>query len=202
MKLYNAPASGNCHKVRLFLSILGLDYDIVPVNLAAGEQNTPEYLAMNPLHQVPVLDDDGHIVRDSQAILVYLARREGKDDWLPTDARGEGEVMQWLAFSANEMINGCAIARALVKFKREGDVPAAQQKAKAALAILEGRLADNDWLAVGRPTIADMACYPYAGLIWEGDIALDPYPNIRAWLARVEALPGYAGMPGLAGIPV
>lgn len=202
MKLYNVIPSGNCHKVRLFLSILGLDYQTVPVDMAAGDHKTPEYLAMNPLHQVPVLDDDGFILRDSQAILVYLARREGRDDWLPTDARGEGQVMQWLAFSANEMINGCAIARALIKFKRDGDIPAAQTRARAALAILEGHLADNDWLALGRPTVADIACYPYAGLIWEGDISLDDYPNIQAWLTRVEALPGYAGMPGLAGIPV
>jgi len=202
MKLYDAGASGNCHKVRLFLSILGLDYEAVPVNLAEGEQNTPEYLAMNPLHQVPVLDDAGFVLRDSQAILVYLARREGKDDWLPTDAKAMGEVMQWMIFSGNEMLHGCAVSRALIKFGREGDIPLAQSRANAALAVLDGRLDKSDWLAFDRPTIADIANYPYAGMVWEGQVSLDPYPNVRAWLERVEALDGWVGMPGLAGIPV
>lgn len=197
MKLYDAAASGNCHKVRLMLALLGRAYETVAVNLPDQEQKTPAYLAMNPLGQVPVLDDDGYVIRDSQAILVYLARKYGGDDWLPTDAADLGEVMQWLSFSANEMINGAAMARALVKFKRQGDLELAQTKARAALAILDGRLADNDWLALGRPTIADIACYPYAGLVWEGRIDIDAYPALKPWFARIEALPGYVGMDGL-----
>ena len=200
MKLYDAPVSGNCYKARLMLALLGLDYESVPVNLAAGEQRSPEYLAVNPLGKIPGLDDGGYVVRDSQAILVYLARRtDSSGRWLPADAAGLGEVMQWLSFSANEMLHGPAFSRAMIKFKREGDLELAQQRARDALAILEGRLADHEWLARDHASVADVACYPYAGLAWEGEVSLDPYPAVRGWLKRVEALSGYVGMEGLGG---
>lgn len=199
MKLYDMALSGNCYKVRLMLALLGKDYTSAPINLRAGDNRTPEYLAMNPLGKIPVLDDDGFVIRDSQAILVYLARKYGGDDWWPEDAEGQGEVMQWLSLAANEMLNGCAVSRAIPKFNRPGDLPAAQAIARTALGILEGRLKDNDWLALGRPTIADVACYPYAALVWEGGVALDPYPAVRAWFKRIAALPGYVAMEGLGG---
>jgi glutathione S-transferase len=199
MKLYDMELSGNCYKVRLLLALLGRKFDSVPMNLKAGEHKTPEYLAINPMGKVPALDDGGFVIRDSQAILVYLAGKYGAGKWWPDDANGQGEVMQWLSLSANEMINGCAIARAIPKFKRPGDLPAAQAIAKGALSILEGHLAKHDWLALGRPTIADIACYPYAALVWEGEVPLDPYPALRAWFKRIKALPGYVGMPGIDG---
>ena len=197
MKLYDTVLSGNCHKVRLLLSILGRDYETVPVDLLAREQKTPEFLALNPLGKVPVLDDGGQVIWDSQAILVYLAGKYGGDAWWPGDPRSQGEIMQWLALAANEMWHGPAMARAIIKFKRDADLEVAQANARDVLGILEGRLGDHDWLALDRPTIADMACYPYAGLVWEGGVTLDPYPAVIAWLERVEALPGYAGMEGL-----
>lgn len=197
MKLYETPLSGNCHKVRLLLSILELEHEGVPVDLTAGEQKRPEFLALNPLGKVPVLDDGGHVIWDSQAILIYLARKYGGAEWWPEEAEGQGEIAQWLAFSANEMLNGPALARALVKFKREGNLAGAQERARQALGILDRWLADHDWLALGRPTIADIACYPYAGLAWEGGVPCEPYAAMTAWLERVEALPGYVGMEGL-----
>ncbi len=114
MKLYDAAFSGNCHKVRMMLSILGLDYDQVPVDLKAGAQRRPEFLALNPLGKIPVLEDEDLVIRDSQAILVYLAGKHGSPDWWPEDAPGQGQIMQWLAFSVNEMFHGPAIARGLV----------------------------------------------------------------------------------------
>jgi glutathione S-transferase len=198
MKLYDMALSGNCYKVRLMLALFGLDYVSTPINLRAGDNKTPEFLAMNPIGKIPVLDDDGFIIRDSQAILVYLAAKHGKAKWWPEDAADQGEVMQWLSFAANEMSNGCAVSRAIPKFKRQGDHAAAQAIAKAALGILEGWLKDHDWLALARPTIADIACYPYAALVWEGGVPLDPYAAIRAWFKRIRALPGYVGMEGLA----
>ena len=197
MKLYDMALSGNCYKVRLMLALLGLDYDSRPISLRAGENRTPEFLSMNPLGKIPVLDDDGFIIRDSQAILVYLAAKHGGLQWWPDDAAGQGEVTQWLSFAANEIWSGCAIARAIPKFNRQGDLAAAQAIARAALAILEGRLRDHDWLALGRPTIADIACYPYAALVWEGGVRLDPYAAIGAWFKRIRELPGYVGMAGL-----
>ena len=198
MKLYDMALSGNCYKVRLMLALLGLDYDSTPISLRAGENRTPEFLSMNPLGKIPVLDDDGFVIRDSQAILLYLAAKYGGPKWWPGEAAGQGEVMQWLSFAANEMWHGCAIARAIPKFNRQGDHAAAQAIARATLGILEGRLKGHDWLALGRPTIADVACYPYAALVWEGDVPLDPYAAVRTWFKRIRGLPGYVGMEGLA----
>jgi len=197
MKLYDNAVSGNCHKVRLFLSIFGIDCETVPMNLVEKEQKTPTHLARHPLGKIPALEDGDLTIWDSQAILVYLGGTYGSPDWWPADAAGQAQVTQWLAFAVNEMFAGPAIARALLKFKRDGDLAGAQALAHDALAVLESRLRDNDWLALGRPTIADLACYPYAGLVWEGEVSLEPYAAIQAWLQRVEALPGYVGMEGL-----
>ncbi|MEK9726349.1 MAG: glutathione S-transferase family protein [Rhodospirillaceae bacterium] len=197
IKLYDVPASGNCHKVRMMLSFLGLDYEKAPMNLAERDQKTLEYLAMNPIGKVPVLDDDGEIVRDSQAIVVYLAAKYGGDKWLPGDAAGLGHVMEWLSFAANEMLNGCAVARALIIFKREGDLAGAQALSKQYLEILDGHLAGRDWLVGDAPTVADIACYVYAGLVHQGEVDQAPYKNMIAWFKRIEALPGYEGMAAL-----
>ncbi len=198
IKLYDAPLSGNCHKVRLFLSLLGLDYETIPVSLPDGANKTPEYLAVNPLGQVPALDDDGVVVRDSQAILVYLAAKYGGEKWLAkSDPAALGHVCEWLSFCANEMLNGCAVARALVLFNRPGDVEAAREKAKRALGVLDDHLASRDWLVGDAPSIADIANYVYAGLVHQGGIDPYGYANVAAWLGRVEALPGYVGMAAL-----
>ena len=197
MKLYDAGVSGNCYKARLMMSLLGIKHETVPVNLANLEHKSPEFLVMNPLGKIPVLDDGGEIFRDSQAILIYLADKVGAHDWWPQNGREQAEIMQWLSFAANEVFNGCAVARAILKFKRPLDLEAAQTLARTVLDVLEGHLTDHNWLALGRPTIADIAVYPYAGLVWEGDISLAPYAAVRKWLARVESLPGYIPMEGL-----
>lgn len=196
-KLYDFGRSGNCQKVRMMLSILGLDYETVSVDLLAGAQMDPAFLKINPLHKVPVLDDDGFVLRDSAAILVYLVRNYGGADWYPDDAQAMGEVQKWLSFSVHDIANGFLPARALVIFNREGDLEGAEALSRDALAVLEDHLKDHDWLACGRPTIADIACYPYTALLEEGRLSLEPYPAIRAWFGRVEAQPGYVGMPGL-----
>lgn len=194
--LYDAPQSGNAYKVRLLLSLLNLAHELRPVDLRAGEHKTAEYLKLNPLGQVPCVTDGDVTLRDSQAILVYLAVKYGGEQWLPLDPFGLAVVHQWLSSAANEIARGPALARACRKFGRTG-YEAAKAMADAFLPQLETHLTKNDWLALGRPTIADIACYPYVGLAPEGDIALAPFPAIRAWCARVERLPGYVPMPGL-----
>ncbi len=194
MKLYNVPASGNCHKVRLMMSILGIKPEIVPIDLFKGEQKAPDYMKLNPLGKVPAIDDDGVVIWDSQAILVYLARKYGSTDWMPEDAASMAEVVKWLSFATHEMWDGPAIARAILKFKRPLDLPAAQKNAHHALGILDGWLSSHEWLACGRPTVADIACYPYAAMAWEGEVDMSPYKALNAWIARVEALPGYVGI--------
>lgn len=194
LTLYSYPISGNAYKVRLLLTLLGLDYKLVNVDLKAGDTQTPEFLRLNPRGQVPVLVDGDVVVWDSLAILVYLARQHGKGEWLPSDIMGETQVMQWLAVSENEMLYGLARARAILLLKRPFNLEQCQNEGKAGLAVMEQHLAGNAWLATGRPTIADIACYPYVLLAPMGEVSLEPYPNVRRWLARVEALPGWVAM--------
>ena len=200
MKLYEFVISGNSHKVRMLLSFLGLDYHSVAVDLRAGEQKTPEFLSLNPLGQVPVMDDEGRIIWGSQAIMIHVAGQYDPDrKWWPANARDQGDITQWLAFASHEMLSGCMTARAHIKFGRETDLGLAQQRAKLALEVLEAHLSANDWLALGRPTLADIACYPYAALAGEGEVTLEPYKNLAKWFDRICALPGYISMPGLPG---
>lgn len=197
MKLYDFELSGNCHRVRMLLAFLNKPCERVMVDLRAGEQRTPEYLKLNPRGQVPVLTDGDFTVWDSQAILVYLARAYGGETWLPTDARGMAEVMQWMAVSENEILYGLARARAMQKFGVPGDIDACRQTGHKILDVMNSHLAARDWLACGRLTIADVACFPYVGLAPEGGVPLDAYANVGRWIARIKALPGYVAMPGL-----
>jgi glutathione S-transferase len=197
MKLYDMELSGNCYKVRLFCALLGLSYEAVPVDLLKREQKTEAFLALNPRGQVPVLDDAGTVVWDSMAILVYLAKKYGDGRWLPMGAQPLANVIQWLAVSENEILYGLARARAVVRFQRPWDLAACQELGRSGLAVLEAHLRHSVWLAGDHPTIADIACYPYVALAPEGGVALDGFPSVGQWIARVQALPGYVGMPGL-----
>lgn len=196
-RLYDFERSGNCHKVRLLLSLIGVEYERVDVDLRGGGTEQPEFLALNPRGQVPVLVDGEEVIWDSIAILAYLARRYDAR-WLPVEPLALARVMQWLAVSENEILYGLARARAVLLLKRPFDLEACQAMGRDALELLENQLATRDWLADGgAPSIADVACYTYAALAPEGGLALDPYPALRAWLRRVQALPGYIGMPGI-----
>ena len=194
--LYGAPVSGNAYKVRLLLSLIGVEFEEIDVDLMAGGNRTGSFLALNPRGQIPVLVDGGVTVWDSQAILVYLARRYG-EAWLPVDPAPMAEVMQWLAVSENELLFGLARARAVLHFGRDFDLAASQAYGRAGLKVLEQRLADNEWLAAGRPTIADVACMPYVALSRMGGISLDDRPAVGAWIDRIRALPGFIAMEGI-----
>ncbi|HML91848.1 glutathione S-transferase [Methyloceanibacter sp.] len=196
-KLHDLELSGNCYKVRLFSALLGLDIEIVPVDFMGGAHKTPAFLEKNPFGEIPVLEDGDLVLRDSQAILVYLARKYGGETWLPTDPAGMAEVMTWLMAAENEIARGPNDARLHDKFGFPIDVEKARENSARILGLMEARLSKNDWLALDRPTVADIACMPYVGLSHEGGVSLDPYPAIRAWIARVKALPGFVSMPAL-----
>ena len=198
MKLYDWPLSGNAYKIRLFLSLLGKEYEKVAVDLRSGESRKPDFLKRNPRGQIPVLEDGEITVWDSQAILVYLARRYGDERWLPLDPIPMAEVAQWLAVAENELLFGLARARAVKKFGRDFDLKACQDYGRAGLGVLDARLEHRNWLAGSQPTIADVACYPYVALAPEGEVPLDDWSNVLAWLRRVQGLPGYVGMEGIA----
>jgi glutathione S-transferase len=183
--------SGNAYKARLLLSMLGIAYEPVPVDLAHGEHRQPPFLRLNPRGQVPVLDDEGRVYWDSTAILVYIARKAGAEAWLPLDADGMAEVMQWLALAQNEIRYGLQAAYVILAYRRPGHLEESQALGRVALQVLEGRLGAHDWLALDRPTIADLACYPYAASAPEARIPLEPYPAVTGWIRRIEALPGW-----------
>lgn len=197
ISLYDVSLSGNCHKVRLLLSLLALPYQTQPVDLRGGEQRSPDYLQRNPFAQVPVLDDDGLIIRDSQAILVYLAKRYGGEQWWPDDAYQLAQIAAWLSTAANEIAYGPALLRVHHKFGRAIDTLKAQQTAEKVLGIIDRHLESRDWLDGDSVSIADIAVYPYLALAPEGGIAIDAYFNIIAWLQRIRALSGYVAMPGM-----
>lgn len=195
MKLYDLEPSGNCYKVRLFAALANIELELVAVDFLNGEHKKPPLSELNPLKQLPILEDGGHVVRDAQAILVYLAGTYGGLAWWPDNARGQAEIVQWLSFAANEIQHSLNAARLVQKFGYPLDKAAALEKATAVLTLLDGHLQRNDWLALGRPTIADCAVYPYVVLGPEGDVDLTPYSHVARWMARIESLPGYLPKP-------
>jgi len=197
MKLYNVEFSGNCYKARLLMSLLDVECELIPINIAKREQKSDSYLQKNPLGEIPVLEDGDLLIRDSQAILVYLAKKYGDDNWLPTKADELALVMQWLSTACNEIARGPMDARAHYKLKLDIEIEKAHIKSRQILTIIDNHLEDRDWLELNRITIADIACYPYIALSHEGGITLKPYPNIVAWIERIKAQPNYISMPGL-----
>ncbi|KMO37049.1 glutathione S-transferase [Methylobacterium variabile] len=191
MKLYHHPLSGHAHRARLFLSLLGVPHEAIEVDLKAGAHKTPEFLALNPFGQVPVLDDDGTVVADSNAILVYVARKLGRTDWLPHDARGEAAVQRWLSVAAGELAYGPAAARLVTVFGARFNPEEVIGRAHVLLGRLEAHLTGWDWLVGERPTIADVALYSYLARAPEGNVDLSGYAGVTAYLRRIEALPGF-----------
>ncbi len=193
--LYSFPLSGHAHRVTLMLSLLGLPYRCVDVDLRGGEHKQPPFLALNAFGQVPVLEDEGAVIADSNAILVYLAKRyQGQARWLPEDALGAAAVQRWLSVAAGQLASGPNAARLATLFGVPDPGGAAQARAHALLAVMDAELDRRDWLAGEAATIADVACYAYVALAPEGNVSLQDYPRVRAWLARVEALPGFVPM--------
>jgi glutathione S-transferase len=197
MRLYDFPRSGNCYKIRLFLSLIGKTYETVPVALFDGGTNTPEFRSINPRGQVPVLEDEQGFIWDSMAILVYLSRRYTDSNWFPEDVLAQARVMQWLAVSENEILYGLARSRAIILFNKPFDLKEAQAMGQQALELLEHRLVKSDWLAGPGPTIADIACFPYVALAREGELNLDAYPAVLDWIDRIRRLPGFVAMEGI-----
>ena len=193
--LYGFPLSGHAHRAALFLSLLGLPHEQITIDLASGAQKQPPFLALNPFGQVPVIDDGGTIIADSNAILVYLATRYADESWLPRDPVLSARVQRWLSVAAGQIASGPAAARLVTVFGAPLDHDRAKTIADQLFAIMEPHLAGQPFLVGDRPTIADVAGYSYIAHAPEGDVSLAPYPQIRAWLARIEQLPGFVAMP-------
>jgi len=191
VKLYHHPLSGHAHRARLFASLLGLPHELVEVDLKAGAHKKPDFLRINPFGQVPALEDGEVAIADSNAILVYLAKKAGRNDWLPDDAKGAAAVQRWLSVAAGEVAYGPAAARLITVFGAKYNPEEVIARAHVLLARLESQLDGRDWLVGDGPTIADVAIYSYVARAPEGNVDLTGYPNVNAFLRRVEALPGF-----------
>ncbi len=194
--LYDFAPSGNAYRTRLFLNLLGVSYENSPIDLSLGQHKEAAYLKVNPLGQVPTLVDDGEVIRDSCAILVYLSDKyDSSGNWSGKTSTEKAHIQEWLSIAVREMMFGPARARAVKLFGRSYDLEEAQVLAHQLFTdVLEPHLHQNQWLATSRPTIADIASYAYVTVSDEGEVYLDNYPNIQRWLKDVEALPGFVPM--------
>ncbi|MEM6613521.1 MAG: glutathione S-transferase family protein [Cyanobacteria bacterium P01_C01_bin.72] len=198
IKLYGHELSGNVYKVRLLLSLLDIDHEFIQLDIYQGEHKSSEYLKINPFGQIPALVDGDQVYLDAQAILVYLARQYGNEQWLPSDAEGLSKIVRWLSTTAGEIRQGVESARLFHVFGvKTIDIDLAYQKSAFILDQINNHLADREWLELECPTIADIAAFPYIALANDGKVALDNYPHILAWVDRIQLLPGFVGMPGI-----
>ncbi|HAT32428.1 MAG TPA: glutathione S-transferase [Janthinobacterium sp.] len=192
--LYGFALSGHTHRVELLLRMMELPYTHVRLDLGKAEQKSLAFLRMNPFGQVPVIDDDGAVLWDSAAILEYLASKYGDGRFLPADPAGRAAVQRWLSVAAGVVVNGPMAARVGMLFKRPVNIEQAHAVARQLFTVMERFLADEPYLAARRLTIADLAMYPYIAHAPEGGIDLAPYPQLRGWLERIEAAPGFIAM--------
>lgn len=195
IRLYGFPLSGHAHRVALFLSLLGIPFETIAVDLPKGAHKQPDFLARNPFGQVPVIEDGDVTLADSNAILVYLATRyDPSRRWLPEDPVLAARVQQWLSVAAGPLAYGPAAARLVKLFRAPLDHVRACAIATQLYDVIEPQLARRSFLIGDAPTIADIALYSYTAHAPEGGVSLEPYPNVRAWLARIEALPRFVPM--------
>jgi len=195
INLYRHALSGHAHRAELLLSLLGLEANIIDVDLMNGAHKAPEFLKKNLFGQVPVLEDGDVTIADSNAILVYLATNyDQQRSWLPTEALEAADIQRFLSIAAGPVASGPAAARLVNVFGAGLDHQKAIDTAYALFEVLEQHLSDREWLATSHATIADVANYAYIAHAPEGDVSLENYPNVRQWLNRVEGLPGFVAM--------
>ncbi len=207
MKLYDYVLSGNCYKIRLLARFLNLKFETVPVDFYPGrEHRSPAFREINPLGQIPVLEDGGLYLRDAQAILVYLANRydASKQWWPASDLEKVGLVQQWLSF-ADQITVTASAARLHDMLGYDLDIEAARSGARRLFRVLDDHLTEQEfvgrpWIVGEMPTIADVACFPYTALAADGGVDLTPFKAVQHWLRMVTDLPKFIPMPGIRGI--
>ncbi|MGJ7613383.1 MULTISPECIES: glutathione S-transferase family protein [unclassified Variovorax] len=196
IKLFGSALSGHVHRVRLFLTLLGLPFENIEIDVPRRENRAPEFLARNPFGQVPVIEDGELTLADSNAILVYLNERYASDParWMPRDAVGAARVQRWFSVAAGPLAYGPAAARIMALFDPATDRADTVTRSHALLSVMELHLRQQAFLAGPAATLADIANYAYVAHAPEGSVSLATYPNVRGWLERVEALPGFVPM--------
>ena len=208
LKLYSYNESGNSYKVRLLAALLKVELQIIELDYFSDEQHSENFLKINPKGEVPALVDGDVVLTDSAAILVYLAGKfSDKNTWWSDDLIEQAKIVDWLAFAASWIQYGVFTARAILSFKgpynglglesTEQTLAEAKIRGEKSLNILDGVLRDREWLTNNRPTIADIAVFVYVALAPMGDISLEPYSHIRAWIERIKELPNFIKIDGL-----
>jgi glutathione S-transferase len=195
--LYDFELSGSCYKIRLLMNILDVQYKKVTVDFVNKEHRTEKYTKLNPFGSIPIFEDDGLLLRDSAAMLVYLAKKHDKKNyWYPDDPVSMAHVQEWMATGGSDIMNSAA-ARLVKILNYQLDLESLQTKAKATFKIMDAHLSNRKFLAADHPTIADIACFPYTAMAGEGGIDLAAYPNILKWIDRMKRVPGFIPMPGI-----
>jgi glutathione S-transferase len=197
IKLYDFELSGSCYKIRLLLNILEIRYESVNVDFVNKEHKTDRYTALNPFGEIPIFEDGALRLRDAQAIMVYVASKYDKTrQWYPQDPEAMGRIQQWLSTGGGEIMNAAG-ARLVKILNYPLDLDRLHAGANRVFKIMDDHLATREFLELGRPTIADIACFPYTAMAGEGGIDLAPYRSVRAWVERMRRMPGFISMPGI-----
>ncbi|MEN1727476.1 MAG: glutathione S-transferase family protein [Pseudomonadota bacterium] len=197
VRVYGDGLSGNCYKVKLLMALLDIEHQWTHVDILSGETKSDDFARLNANRKIPVLQlDSGEILTESNAILNYLA--EGTS-FSPDSSLARARVLEWQFFEQYSHEPFIAVARYIKRYlglpeERRADYEAKQVGGHKALAVMEQKLADAEYLVGEAPTIADISLYAYTHVAHEGGFDLAPYASIRAWIARIEALPGYVAM--------
>jgi glutathione S-transferase len=206
LTLIQAPRSGNCYKIQLFMALNNIPFKRTLVKVLQRENQTEEFEAVNPFQQVPVLKVEDKFIWDSQAILVYLATHFAPD-WLPEQhSCAYVQMMQWMSVAANEIGNSLQPMRLFhligpheaahhMGVKEElFDSEGCRRRCDRVLSRLDRQLSLTPWLAGDAKTVADIACYAYVSIASDGKIELIEYPNVCRWVNQIVQLPNYERM--------
>jgi glutathione S-transferase len=201
IRLHATKASINGYKVRLLLAMLRVSYELVELDMYGGEHKREPFLTLNPFGQMPALVDGAFTIADSHACLVYLARKyDASNRWFPADAEGEAKVAEWLSKSANEVHQGPWMKRA--KIRRPEAIKLSNEEIDARcdhiLKLMDAHLEKHGWLALERPTIADLSCFGPISMLKVSGYDTDRWPSVTRWLGRIRALPGAHDIDGNA----
>jgi glutathione S-transferase len=207
MKLYDYILDADCYKVRLLLGFLDVPWRAIKLNVHPGrDHEAPWFRAINPCGKIPLLDDEGFILGNAEAILVYLATcYDDKRTWLPLAPMAMASVVQWLQFASGDLAPlGRARMRDLTGHMLQDDPD--RTEGRIALEILEDHLWEREllgfeWVTGTQPTIADVAIFPPVALADEGGVSLETFPAIWRWVERLNRLPGFIVMPGIFPMP-
>lgn len=199
MKLYGNLNSGNCYKVRLLLSYLGVTYTYENIDAPHGGTRTPEFLAINPAGQIPVLQlNDGRILAESNAIMAFLAE---DTPYFPANAFDRAKALQWMFWEQYKHEPAIAVARFISFYapEREGELAVLHEKGRGALEVMENYLRTNPWFVGEGPTVADIALYAYTHVADEGGFDLSLFPHVKAWCQRLADHPKHVLMTDVPG---